>query len=186
MHADYMACIHNTLTYAMLWTRHTQCNDRTCDNMDYMAYTMQDGLNQDGWTSAAPKSVAKHDEIKSRNTHANMPDARGRTKGIKCHSTKAWQGVKYSKQSYIFQLWNDMQDDPESCKHFIQCMLDGPNTETSEAHYTRGMQSNAQMTKPAPNTPYAVPKQWENGLKWWLKMHGNEAHVMVQKWGIHA
>ena len=41
----------------------------------------------------------------------------------------------------------------------------GPNTETSEAHYTRGTQSNAQMTQPAPNSPYAGPRQWENGLK---------------------
>ena len=58
-----------------------------------------------------------------------------------------------------------MQDGPESCKYVTQCMLDGPNTETSEAHYTRGTQSNAQMTQPAPNSPYASPRQWENGLK---------------------
>ena len=34
-------------------------------------------------------------------------------------------------------------------------MLDGPNTETSEVDYTRGMQSDAQMTKP----PQTVPMQ---------------------------
>ena len=38
-----------------------------------------------------------------------------------------------------------MQDGPESCKHLTQCMLDGPNPETSEVDYTRGIQSNAQM-----------------------------------------
>ena len=58
-----------------------------------------------------------------------------------------------------------MQDGPESCKYLTQCILVGPNTETSEAHYTRGTQSNAQMTQPAPNSPYAGLRQWENGLK---------------------
>ena len=58
-----------------------------------------------------------------------------------------------------------MQDGPESCKHFTQCMLDGLNTETREVCYTRGTQSNAQMTQPAPNSPYAGPRQWEDGLK---------------------
>ena len=46
-----------------------------------------------------------------------------------------------------------MQDGPESCKYVTQCMLDGPNTETSEVRYTRGTQSNAQMEKPTPNKP---------------------------------
>ena len=44
-------------------------------------------------------------------------------------------------------------------------MLDGTITETSEVYYTRGMQSDAQMTKPIPNSPYADPTQWQNGLK---------------------
>ena len=46
-----------------------------------------------------------------------------------------------------------MQDGPESCKYVTQCMLDGPNTETSEVCFTRGTQSNAQMEKPAPKRP---------------------------------
>ena len=58
-----------------------------------------------------------------------------------------------------------MQNGPESCKHLTQCMLDGLDTETSEVHYTRGTQSNAQMTQPAPKSPYAGPRKWENGLK---------------------
>ena len=58
-----------------------------------------------------------------------------------------------------------MQDGPKTCKHLPQCKLEGPNTETSEVHYTRGTQSNAQMIEPAPNSPYAGPRQWENGLK---------------------
>ena len=58
-----------------------------------------------------------------------------------------------------------MQDGPESCKQLTRCMLDGTITETSEVHYTRGMQSDAQMTKPTPNSPYVDPKQWQNGLK---------------------
>ena len=52
-----------------------------------------------------------------------------------------------------------MRDGLESCKHLTQCMLDGPGTETSEVHYTRGTHSNAQMTQPAPNSPYAGPRQ---------------------------
>ena len=51
-----------------------------------------------------------------------------------------------------------MQDGPETCKHLTQCMLDGPNTKTSEVDYTIGTQSNAQMTQPAPNSPYAGPR----------------------------
>ena len=74
-----------------------------------------------------------------------------------------------------------MQDDPESCKYVTQCMLDGPNTETSEVHYTRGTQSNAQMAKPPPNSPYADQNQWLNVLGWWLGMHSNEAHAMAGK-----
>ena len=61
--------------------------------------------------------------------------------------------MKYGIQSHIFQLWNDMQDGPESCKHHTQSMLDGPDNETSEVHYTRGTQSHAQMPQPAPNSP---------------------------------
>ena len=49
-----------------------------------------------------------------------------------------------------------MQDGPESCKHLTQCMLDGPDTETSEVHYTRGTQSNAQMAKPTQTDPRQV------------------------------
>ena len=94
--------------------------------------------------------------------------------------------MKYSIQSHIFQVWNDMQDSPESCKHLTQCMLDGPNTETSEVDYTIGMQNNTQMAKPAANSPYAGQNSSKYGLKWWLAKHENEAHAMVQKWGIHA
>ena len=58
-----------------------------------------------------------------------------------------------------------MQDGPESCKHLTLCMLDSPDPATSEVHYTRGTQSTARMAHPAPNRPYAGPRQWENGLK---------------------
>ena len=58
-----------------------------------------------------------------------------------------------------------MQDGPESCKHLTQCMLGGPNTETSEVDYTIGMQSNTQMAKPAPNSPYAGQNSSKYGLK---------------------
>ena len=51
-----------------------------------------------------------------------------------------------------------MQDGPESCKHLTQCMLDGPDIETSEVHYTRGTQSSSQMTQPALKSPNAVPR----------------------------
>ena len=63
-------------------------------------------------------------------------------------------------------------------------MLEGSSTETSEAHYTIGMQNDAQMTKPTPNNPYAGPKQWQNEMRQWLEMHLNEAHAMAHKWGI--
>ena len=48
------------INHATIWTKwHIQCK------MD---------LNQDGWTSATSKSVAKHDEIRQQNTckHAQM------------------------------------------------------------------------------------------------------------------
>ena len=48
-----------------------------------------------------------------------------------------------------------MQDGPESCKHLTQCMLDGPNTETSEMDYTIGMQAILKW----PNQPQTVPMQ---------------------------
>ena len=50
-------------------------------------------------------------------------------------------------------------------------MLDGPNTETSEVRYTRGIQINAQLEKPAPNRPLAGPRQWEK----WTKMMAQKA-----------
>ena len=60
-------------------------------------------------------------------------------------------------------------------------MKRGSRNETSEEHYTRGMQSNAQMMKPTPNRPDAGQNQWQNVLGWWLGMHSNEAHAMVDK-----
>ena len=74
-----------------------------------------------------------------------------------------------------------MQDGPKSCKCLTQCMLDGPDTETSEMDYTIGMQNNAQMMEPTPNSPYADQNQWQNVLGWWLGMHSSEAHAMVGK-----
>lgn len=94
--------------------------------------------------------------------------------------------MKYGIEWHMIQLWNMMHNGPESCKHFTQCMLDGPNTETSEVRYTRGMQSDAQMTKPPQNSPYADQISGKYGLKWWLKMQRNEAHAMVYKRGIQA
>ena len=61
--------------------------------------------------------------------------------------------MKYGMQTHIFQLWNMMYNGPESCKYVTQCMLDGPNTETSEVRYTIGTQSNARMEKPTLNRP---------------------------------
>ena len=52
--------------------------------------------------------------------------------------------------------------------------------------YTIDMQSNAQMMKPTPNSPYANLNQWQNVLGWWLGMHLHEAHAMAHKWGIQA
>ena len=119
-------------------------------------------------------------------THANMQDARAQSLGHKIQLYESMERMKYGIQQHMFQLWNDIQNGPESCKQLTRCMLDGINTETSEVHYTRGMQSDAQMTKLTPNSPYADPKQWQNGLKWWLAMHKNEAHTIAQKWGIQA
>ena len=70
---------------------------------------------------------------------------------VQLYQSMTW--VKYGMQWHMFQLWNDIQDGSESCKQLTRCMLDGTITETSEVHYTRGMQSDAQMTKPTPNSP---------------------------------
>ena len=48
-----------------------------------------------------------------------------------------------------------MQNDLESCKQAMQSMLRGLSIKASELYYTRGMQDNAQMAKPTPNSPYA-------------------------------
>ena len=66
-------------------------------------------------------------------------------------------------------------------QQLMQCMLIGSSTETSDAHYTRGMQSNAQMMKPTPNSPYSDQNQWQNVLGWWLGMHSNQAHALAGK-----
>ena len=83
-----------------------------------------------------------------------MQDERAQSLGHKIQLYENMERMKY-----------DIQNDPESCKELMLCMLNGSNTETSEVHYTRGMQSNAQMNKPTPNSPYAGPKKWQNGLR---------------------
>ena len=64
------------------------------------------------------------------------------------------------------------------------CMLQGLSIKASEVYYTRGMQDNAQMAKPAPNRPYAGQNSSQNGLRWWLERQENEAHAMAHKQGI--
>ena len=82
-----------------------------------------------------------------------MQDARAQSLGHKIQLYESMEKMKYGIQQHMFQLWDDIQNGPESCKQLMLCMLNGSNTETSEMHYTRGMQSNAQMNKPTQIVP---------------------------------
>ena len=119
-------------------------------------------FNQNGWASATPKSVANDDEIKAP-THMqayrmqwHKPKAQQAT--LQDH----WKDEAWSTMACVLALkWHItwLQNDSESCKQLTQRMLNGSSIETSEVHYTIGMQSDAQMMKPTPNRPYVGPKQ---------------------------
>ena len=63
-------------------------------------------------------------------------------------------------------------------------MLKGSSIEVSEVYYTRGMQGDAQMTKPTPNRPDVGQNSskisWDDGFE----RHKNGTHAMAHKQGI--
>lgn len=57
------------------------------------------------------------DENETLEVHARMHANRGPILRHECHSTKAWQGMKYGIQTCKFQHWNVMQNSPETWTH---------------------------------------------------------------------
>jgi len=118
MHMDYMACIHNALTYAMLWTRHMQCNNQTCDNMDYRAYTTQDGLKPIWMGLGHTQISGPYDENEATRYMQTCTNARDQTYGTTCNSTKAWQGYNdtCSSSEMTYKIVpNHANNSPDAC-----------------------------------------------------------------------
>ena len=125
-------------------TWHTQCANIRSSIHNAMKWN---GIHNAQWTYTNMSGPQPHsqqwplDENETLEVRARMHANRGPILRHKCHSNKAWQGMKHDMQTCKFQYQNMMQNSPETWKHGTRCMKWDPKLETRHMEWLIAIQS---------------------------------------------